>query len=204
MYPAQGIAALAAVLLGAGAGTLRPQLVASPFDWPKLMAGATHIFPLFSEHALPGSSSKAATPVAAGSTAVDRLARRGRASAAHQPAASTGEALRRVAAVVAGVLGKQVDPGEPLMEAGLDSLGAVELQIALGSEFGSELPATVTFDYPSVTALAGFLAGETHPRGCSGYVLVSKISALGRPAAVNCCRYHRDLASDWVLVVDKF
>jgi acyl carrier protein len=63
---------------------------------------------------------------------------------------------------VAGVLGKRVEPGEPLMEAGLDSLGAVELRNALGSEFRAELPATVTFDYPSISALAGFLAGELH------------------------------------------
>ena len=44
------------------------------------------------------------------------------------------------------------------MEAGLDSLGAVELRNALASRFSLELPATLTFDYPSISALAGYLA----------------------------------------------
>lgn len=37
--------------------------------------------------------------------------------------------------------------------------GAVELRNSLGARFGIELPATVTFDYPTVATLAGFLAG---------------------------------------------
>lgn len=37
--------------------------------------------------------------------------------------------------------------------------GAVELRNSLGKRFGAELPATVTFDHPTVATLAGFLAG---------------------------------------------
>ncbi len=37
--------------------------------------------------------------------------------------------------------------------------GAVELRNSLGARFGVELPATVTFDYPTITTLAGYLAG---------------------------------------------
>ena len=48
----------------------------------------------------------------------------------------------------------------PLPQAGLDSLGAVELRNALTARFAVELPATVTFDYPSVAALAGFVARQ--------------------------------------------
>ena len=59
------------------------------------------------------------------------------------------------------VTGMQVAPEQPLMEAGLDSLGAVELRNALGARFGiAELPATLTFDYPSSVALAQYLAGR--------------------------------------------
>lgn len=43
------------------------------------------------------------------------------------------------------------------MEAGLDSLGAVELRTQLADRFSIELPATITFDYPSPNALASFV-----------------------------------------------
>lgn len=44
------------------------------------------------------------------------------------------------------------------MEAGLDSLGAVELRSALAERFRLDLPATLTFDHPTSAALASFLA----------------------------------------------
>ena len=47
---------------------------------------------------------------------------------------------------------------QPLMEAGLDSLGAVELRNALGHRFGIPTPATLAFDHPSINALAAFIA----------------------------------------------
>lgn len=46
------------------------------------------------------------------------------------------------------------------MEAGLDSLGAVELRSALGARFGIEMPATLTFDHPSITALAAYVSAN--------------------------------------------
>lgn len=56
----------------------------------------------------------------------------------------------------------------PLMEAGLDSLGSVELRNSLATRFSIDLPATITLDYPSIAALAGYIATlvvpETRPR----------------------------------------
>ena len=67
---------------------------------------------------------------------------------------------------VADILGAgatSLDPGHPLMEAGLDLLGAVELRNALQSRFNVQLPATVVIDYPSVNALSAFLATVVAP-----------------------------------------
>eukprot|EP00887_Chlorella_sp_A99_P003340 scaffold26.g3340.t1 len=62
-----------------------------------------------------------------------------------------------VVATVASVLGTTVAPHQPLMDAGLDSLGSVELRNALSAEFGLDLPATLVFDYPTIAALTHFI-----------------------------------------------
>ena len=51
----------------------------------------------------------------------------------------------------------------PLTEAGLDSIGAVKLRNALAQRLGADLPATITFDYPTVAAMAGYVAGQLGP-----------------------------------------
>ena len=65
---------------------------------------------------------------------------------------------------------------QPLMEAGLDSLGATELQAALGMAFSLELPATTSIDYPTSAALAAHissaLVGLPARAGVHGYMLM--------------------------------
>ena len=63
---------------------------------------------------------------------------------------------QQVTSAVAAVLGGSVEADEPLMDAGLDSLGAVELRNALAKVVGMELPGTLVFDYPSSQALIGY------------------------------------------------
>jgi Phosphopantetheine attachment site len=43
--------------------------------------------------------------------------------------------------------------------------GAVELRNAVSAKFGTELPATATFDHPTVAALATFVATRLAPPG---------------------------------------
>ena len=73
---------------------------------------------------------------------------------------SSAEINRKVAITVQKLLGAEVAPDQPLMEAGLDSLGAVELRTALNGAFHVDLPATVTFDYPTIAALSAFIAAN--------------------------------------------
>lgn len=80
------------------------------------------------------------------------------------------EEVRALAARVLGASPRSVDVEEPLRDLGLDSLMAVELRNRLGVAVGCTLPATVTFDFPTVAAITTFLIdtraidlGETAP-----------------------------------------
>jgi acyl carrier protein len=70
------------------------------------------------------------------------------------------EAIRKtVASAVQAVLGHDIGGDEPLLDAGLDSMSAVELQTMLERSLGVELPGTLVFDYPSVDAVVSHLNG---------------------------------------------
>ena len=56
------------------------------------------------------------------------------------------------------VLGEASAVDQPLMAAGLDSIGAQELQQGLSTALGlNDLPATLIFDHPTIAALAKHL-----------------------------------------------
>ncbi len=178
--PARGLAALEGVLAGLGAGELRrgraaylvhcsayyclcarrsgsqlttsatrpagtlapaPITAANPFHWPNFLRRLPSPPALFSAFA-PAAAPAAPSPA--------------RAASSSQLTLEAVEA--QVAGAVQAVLGREVARGESLMEAGLDSLGAVELRNALARQFALELPATLTFDFPSVAAMAGYIA----------------------------------------------
>jgi len=103
-----------------------------------------------------------ATPVTAGpqvggAKLLDELA-------ALSPGDRLEHILRFVSAEVAKVLGR--DSSEPiphavgLFELGMDSLMSVELRKRLESGVGRSLPSTLTFNYPNVAALAGYIGAE--------------------------------------------
>ena len=77
---------------------------------------------------------------------------------------------------------KQVSADQPLMEAGLDSLGAVELRNSLATRFSLDLPATLIFDYPTAKALSQILASQLQTKAPTRQHTGGTIVELG-PAA---------------------
>eukprot|EP00854_Cymbomonas_tetramitiformis_P022437 gene22437-27075_t len=63
------------------------------------------------------------------------------------------------------IVGTEVSENDPLMDAGLDSLGAVELKGSIEKAAGMELPVTLVFDYPTAGAIARYLTAETAEDG---------------------------------------
>jgi acyl carrier protein len=93
---------------------------------------------------------------------------------------SSARVKAQVSAAVAAVLGKPLDSNAALMASGLDSLSAVELQNILQDIFKVALPATLPFNYPSITAIAQFVHSELAK--AAGLAAASSSLAAGTPA----------------------
>ena len=79
--------------------------------------------------------------------------------AAEFSAQTQGLSRSKVCAGIAeDILGSKIGPDEPLAAAGLDSLGATDLQKVIADRFNASMPATLAFDFPTVRALAPFVA----------------------------------------------
>lgn len=65
--------------------------------------------------------------------------------------------IERVSALV-GVAPNQLDTAQPFATFGLDSIAAVGLAGELEDWLEIELPATILWDYPTIAALAEYLA----------------------------------------------
>ena len=60
---------------------------------------------------------------------------------------------------VRAMVGHMIHPEEPLMSAGLDSRGGMELRRALGDILRLDLPVTLLYDYQSISAIVGYVEG---------------------------------------------
>jgi acyl carrier protein len=63
----------------------------------------------------------------------------------------------QVTAEVRAMVGHSIHPEEPLMSAGLDSRGGMELRRALGETLGLDLPVTLLYDYQSILAIVTYI-----------------------------------------------
>ncbi|MEW2521271.1 type I polyketide synthase [Actinacidiphila alni] len=71
------------------------------------------------------------------------------------------ECVLEEVAVVLGLDGPgELEPRQGFFELGLNSITALEMKVRLERRFGSALPATLAFEYPTGDAVAGFLAAE--------------------------------------------
>ena len=71
---------------------------------------------------------------------------------------------------------------EPVAQAGMDSLGAVEMSNAIVSAFGVSLPATAVFDHPTLGHLAAFISqAQQRSATQSGAEQHQAPSSTGRP-----------------------
>ncbi|MFJ9363893.1 SDR family NAD(P)-dependent oxidoreductase [Nocardia sp. NPDC101769] len=118
--------------------------------------------------------------------------------------------LETVRTHIAAVLGHDsvsaIDPDRAFQDLGLDSLSAVELRNRLKTATGLSLPAAVVFDYPTPTALAGYLTDEL--TGTAQDIVTTAGRAVDDdPIAIvgMACRYPGGVASPedlWTLVAD--
>jgi acyl carrier protein len=157
LTPSTGLQAIDGLLRSAArpavAQPLPAQMAMTPVEWPAFLQGMAEVPHYFSafESLRPADAvaeqpaglpaSAAAAPAAAGMDPEQRLL------------FITGE----VESAARGIIGGEVSPNEPLMAAGLDSLGAVELRNSLEGRLGMELPSTLVFDYPTVSAISDFV-----------------------------------------------
>ncbi|MFJ9847690.1 beta-ketoacyl synthase N-terminal-like domain-containing protein, partial [Kitasatospora sp. NPDC101155] len=96
--------------------------------------------------------------VVAGSAVSAGLAQRLAGLGSEERRAAVLELVRdQIALVLGHEGGSAVDPSRAFQDLGFDSLTAVELRNRLRSVTGLQLPTTVVFDYPTASALAGFL-----------------------------------------------
>ncbi len=63
----------------------------------------------------------------------------------------------QVTAEVRAMVGHSIHPEEPLMSAGLDSRGGMELRRALAETLGLDLPVTLLYDYQSILAIVTYI-----------------------------------------------
>ena len=149
---AQGLKAL-----GMAVGPTAPSVLGMmPVVWSRMLGGRLVVPPFLATFA------PNATNHCGGSVKEKCIGNGGNAKAS---SLSRGLSLESVLEMVNRTAGGAVDADQPLMEAGVDSLGAVELRNQLKLAAGdASLPSTLVFDHPTARQLASLLEPKTVAR----------------------------------------
>jgi hypothetical protein len=152
-------AGLAALHAAVAHSDTPPVLGMVPMDWTRVLSGDMRPTPAFLSAFVPSRM----TPTETHRSSTRPTA----ASSVHASAVSVASVLELVHRVAGGA----VDADAPLMEAGVDSLGAVELRNMLQQRVPLALPSTLIFDHPTARQLTIHLGAGTpgcgavhHPR----------------------------------------
>lgn len=137
-----------------------------PVQWPKFLEQFAGVVPAFLEHVAESVDEDDSGATGAASGALAEL----QAAPAGDRFALTQALVLSMATQVMGQADIPVD--EPLMEAGMDSLSAVEFRNALAAKLrGIDLSDTIMYDYPSIKALSEYIVeqvGTAAPSAESG------------------------------------
>lgn len=142
----------------------RPQVGVSPMNWERFLSPFGEQIPPFLSEMIVTKAEEATVQTAAHESQQQQpqiLSQLADAKPAKQHALLVGY-VQSHAAKVLGLNASKVGERVPLNEMGLDSLMAVELRNLLGNGLGLKrsLPATLVFDYPTVEAIADYLARD--------------------------------------------
>lgn len=147
---------------------VREQVVAR-VDWSQALEayqvhGRRPILAALAATAVPGAPTEAVPEAPAGGAAAPATLREQcRALAPAQRLQQVAAVVRREVGRVLGLPPQALGERTGFFDLGLDSLMAVQLRRRLSAELGEALPATLTFNFPTVEALAAHLAERLGP-----------------------------------------
>ncbi len=158
LQPSAGLAAMQAVLHSMATASPSTAVIAvNPFDWPTYTAAMTPIPHFFTQLAASADTSTTAEASVGGQSNAAVASMAGGVATARAPALSHEAVSAQVQTALQSIIGEGIGLEEPLMSAGLDSLGSVEFANVLSRRFGMQMPGTLVFDYPTVNAVSAYL-----------------------------------------------